>query len=349
MTMRPILLLKDYRGHFYSSVRQSRVSMRIDQIAQGLRTRGYELEVQEFAQVDLDADYTDRAVLYHSAEDRGLKYKSFIEDVVLALSLKGARLLPPFPLLRAHHNKSFMELLRTVSGWDVLRNVQGRPFGTLEEFLADPLAADAAGPIVLKASDGTQSQGVLLARTAAEKRRIAKRLSATAHVIDDGKDVVKRIVRSYHVAESSHRGKFVAQPFVQGLGHDYKLLVYGDRVFVLQRSVRPGDFRASGSGLFAFPEQPDRALLEFGIEFRERFDVPFVSLDVGFDGRTLFVFEFQFVSFGTTTLERSTFHFQRSGADWDRVEGKADLEDVFAESVVRYLETKRPTPLANRG
>jgi hypothetical protein len=66
-----------------------------------------------YADLDLSADLHGVPVLYTSSEDRGLQYKSWIEDLVLAMEAAGARTIPSFRFLRAHHNKVMMEALRT--------------------------------------------------------------------------------------------------------------------------------------------------------------------------------------------------------------------------------------------
>jgi len=61
-----------------------------------------------------------------------------------------------------------------------------------------------------------------------------------------------------YVKRSLHRRKFVVQNFIGGLTHDYKVLAYGKKYYVVRRDNRPGDFRASGSGLLSWPEEPLR-------------------------------------------------------------------------------------------
>jgi len=340
---RDILLLKDYRNHFYSSVRSPRASMRIDALAAAFAERGVTLRAMSFGELDLRAHcYQDEVVLYQSSEDRDLLYKSFIEDLILALSLQGARLVPAFPLLRAHHNKVFMELLRDLSGWPKLQNIRSRAFGTLEEFLVAPVAQHDT-PLVLKSAEGCQSQGVMLAQDRAQARRAAARLSSSPHSVDDAKDLVKRVIRPGHTKVSRHRRKFVVQELVPALTHDFKVIPCGERVYVLKRRVAANDFRASGSGLWEWVEAPMPALLDFAVEVERFFDVPYVSLDIAERDGQFYVFEFQFLMFGTTTIEKATWYFEKCAGTWMRVEEVIVLEKVIADSVIRYVDAKWPT------
>ena len=57
------------------------------------------------------------------------------------------------------------------------------------------------------------------------------------------------------------RGYVLFQEFVPGNDHDVRVTVVGERAFVFMRTVRPGDFRASGSGMIQYLE-PDAIPLD---------------------------------------------------------------------------------------
>ena len=106
---------------------------------------------------------------------------------------------------------------------------------------------------------------------------------------------------------------------------------------VLQRGVRPRDFRASGSGRFAWPEEPGDELLDFAYGLHASFGAPCSSLDIARTERGLQLLEAQFIVFGPLTLEASRWHFVRSATGWFRVDGPSILEDVFADSIVDHV------------
>ena len=72
----------------------------------------------------------------------------------------------------------------------------------------------------------------------------------------------------------------------------------------------------------------------------KKFNVPNISLDIGFDGKQFHTLEFQFLYFGTTTLEKSPFYFEKNGNSWDIVDKSLCLEEVYVESIVHYLREK---------
>lgn len=333
------VLLVDYRGYFYSSVRGRDVSMDVGLVQQYFGEHGLDLEVKRFRDVDFRTqNYCDQVVLYQSSEDRDLFHKSYVEDIVLGLQLQGALLVPRFECFRAHHNKVFMEILRDLCTVDEIHSVQSRGFGTLEDFLA----CEVECPTVIKPSAGAMSKGVRLLTDKRHKRRLGEHVSRSVHLKDALKSFVKAVMRKGYTPTSNHRRKFVVQQFIPGLTHDYKVLVYGDRYYVLLRRNRKGDFRASGSGMFEWPGDLPAGLLDFARSLYVTFDVPFLSLDVGYDGEAFHAIEFQFLHFGSLTIERSTGYYVDGPDGWTRVEGRSVLEEEFARSVVNYARTLRP-------
>ena len=65
-------------------------------------------------------------------------------------------------------------------------------------------------------------------------------------------NVIRRILRP-----QVERGYILFQRFVPDNAEDVRVTIIGDRAFVFKRSVRPNDFRASGSGLLTYPGPAD--------------------------------------------------------------------------------------------
>ena len=137
--------------------------------------------------------------------------------------------------------------------------------------------------------------------------------------------------------ESRYRRKFIVQTFIEGLSNDWKVLVYGNRYYALCRSTRKNDFRASGSGMLEYREDIPEPVLDFAGKIYQYLDVPNASLDIAFDGEKVYLIEFQCISFGTHTLDTSPFYFQRDESGWKCVHGESEMEQVYVESVARYL------------
>lgn len=334
-----IILLTDYRGTFFTST--TRVNgVDIAALRTHLAAAGYALEVRPYSAVDLRRqNYSGQFVLYQSTEDNDLQYRSFIEDILLALRLQGARLIPPFEYCRAHHNKVFMELLRAWSGCAALQSVQAHVFGTYEEFAA--ALPTLPVPAVVKPAAGAGSAGVMRAHTTRQLARAARRISRVpGHLWWHLKDFLAQYKHPGYIPASRHRRKFVVQPYIDGLAGDYKVLVFGEKYYVLQRANRPGDFRASGSGRFVWPDDVAGALLDVAQLVYSAFNVPYISLDIAHDGNNFHVLEFQFVSFGPLTMQGSRFFYHYADHVWRKVEERPVLEREIAASVVRYINAQ---------
>jgi len=336
MTEKRIILLTDYRGYFYSSVRYKDANMDILLLKKSFAEEGYDLIIHKFAEVDFRShNFSREFILYQSSEDRDLFYKSYIEDILLGLQLQGAILIPDFHFFRAHHNKAFMEILRDLSGNDGIKNLHSKTFGTFEEF-SEALRCFGL-PAVMKPSSGATSKGVKLVRNYDEGRRYARKLSRSLYPIDALKNFVKCYVRKPYFRKSNYRRKFIIQNYIPNLGNDYKILIYGKKYYVLHRQTRPKDFRASGSGLFKYVENLPEGLLDFAENVFNSFRTPYISLDIGSNDKEFFLFEFQFVHFGTYTIEKSPFYFSRKNSAWAATYKESVLERELAKSVVSYI------------
>jgi glutathione synthase/RimK-type ligase-like ATP-grasp enzyme len=337
--MQRIVLLTDYQDKFSSkwAAVPYRSGMDKNRLSDCFSASGYACEFINFRDVDLRAsDFKGVPVLYSSSEDAGGHYRDYIEDVLLGLDRLGALLLPGFELFRAHHNKVFMEMMRDMMPIEAAHNIRTRHFGTLEDLRAK--LPELTFPCVLKQASGAGSSGVFRADSAGELIKHARAISRSVHWAYEARDLVRTIRHKGYMRESVHRNKFIVQTFIGGLSNDWKILVYGDRYYALHRSTRKNDFRASGSGLLKYQEDMPVPVLNFAREIYQYLDVPNVSLDIAYDGDHVYLIEFQCISFGTHTLDTSPFYFQPGESEWKRVNAKSEMEQVYVESVVKYLE-----------
>jgi len=331
-----VILLVDYRSYFYSSVRSRGASIDLHLLKNYMHENGCELVLQRFPDIDFRTNnFHGQYVMYQSSEDRGLYYKDYIEDILLALNFQGAMLIPDFYKFRAHHNKVFMEFMRDLSGCNEIKNIRTKNYGTKEDFEAEIHLNQP--PKVLKTASGALSAGVRLASTMIEMKKSVSILSRTFNLMDYLKNMVNTLIRKNYTPKSGHRRKFIVQNFVEGLQGDYKILVYGNKYYVLYRMTRKNDFRASGSGKFAFLKTLPDGLLDFAKMVYDSFDVPFISIDIACSQGVFYLLEFQFLSFGTYTIEKSEFYFQKTNMDWVIVDETPVVEREIAHSVAQYI------------
>lgn len=339
-TLKKIVLIQDYRNSFYSKIDNQKTlcSMDVGKIVNNFRELGFFVEVKNFENIDFLASWVGIPVIYTSSEDIGSIYKSYIEDVMLALEQLGAVLLPSYLYLRGHHNKTFMEALRYKLFPEESKKLNSRCFGTYEELVK----ADLGGkwPKVIKAAFGAGSKQVEKASDQKELLKIARKFCGFMPINDVLREYRSRILWRGYVNKSLRRSKFVVQNLVLGLDGDFKVLKYGERYYLLTRRNRTGDFRASGSGDFSFniPQNVEQeALLDYAKAISERIGTPLCSLDIGFDGTAFHLIEYQCLNFGPLTAERSLHYHKNIGGRWTTVVEKCDLEYIFCEAIADYI------------
>lgn len=334
--MKQVIALVDYRGVFGTKYFPHiyRTGMDKDLLKRCFYEYSYDVQyVPMFEAHKVKVDGIP--IIYTSQEDSGYKYKSFIEDVVLFVEKKGAVTLPSYSFLRATNNKVLMEMLRGIL-LPKKYSLKSYCFGSLEELIEVIDTIDT--PCILKTAGGSVSRGVHKADTKNQLYSLALKYSRSKSATSERRDLIRSYRHKGYTRESRHREKFIVQEFLPGLYNDWKVLVFFDQVYVLRRQNRPGDFRASGSGLFSFDDTVDSRLLEAGIEIRKALDIPIVSLDLAFKDDIVILFEFQGVHFGTSTLEKSPYYYTKSSGEWQKIVGKSILEDVYAKAIVDYLE-----------
>ena len=341
--MKKILILIDYRQQFWLTTRHKQASFIVKDMERFLREMGYEVSVKEFAALDFSTEnYRDWYVIYQSTEDTLLLYNSFIEDILFALQEQGAILLPELKYNRAHHNKVFMELLRTLSDNEAIKGIRSKVFGTYEEYAGFIRSGNAVFPQIVKLAEGAQSKNVTMVKSAADSKKVRKMM-----LFKDFTFWLKDKIKAHWPSrypnfkpQSCCRRKIVVQNFIDGLACDYKVLGFGNKYYVLQRGVRPGDFRASGSGIFSFPQDCSKEFLDFARTTFEGFDVPFISMDIAQRGDEFFLIEFQFLSFGTYTLEKAKWHFEWDGQSWKKVASEDNIEYELCLAVDKYIKSR---------
>ena len=334
----PIYLLTDYKGYFGSKFMAFpyRSGFEMNLLTSLFKERGFETLILNPAGRDFDfKKFKDEIVLYTSQEDNGLFYKGFLEDIVYALKLSGAKVVPSFTLLHAHENKVFFEMFRKSSNIPELNNLWSGWFGTFEEFKS--ISADLSYPLVIKCYHGSKSRGVFLAKTKAEAEKQAKKITKTGNTFLKSWDNIRYFRHKGYVKESWNRNKFIVQEFIPGLINDYKILIYGHKYYVLRRENKKGDFRASGQGHLAFIRDIPEGLLDYSEKCFETFNSPQASLDIGYNGKDFFLFEAQFIYFGTYTLENSSFYFTKDSHGWGCTNGKSCLEEEYVNSIVAFI------------
>ncbi len=341
--MKKIILLTDYKGYIGSNKREKiyRSGFRKVELEKNFRKHDFECTFYTFTDfINRGIDLTNHYILYTSSEDIGYHYKEYIEDVVSALEESGAKLVPEYKYLKANNNKVYMELLRNQYGKHWNDSLKTWICGTCEE--ASKYTNDINFPIVIKKSAGAMSRGVFLAENKADLHKKLKKISRTKHIFQDIKDALRPFKHKGYVRESLYRKKFVLQQYIPNLQNDWKILIFGDKYFILSRPVRKGDFRASGSGhknyFYGSKCEYPSGIFDYAEKIFNTLNVPHLSLDIVYDGNEFFLVEFQAIYFGTIGLVNSDIYFTNTNSLWTSKQNDISLEQVYVESIIWFLK-----------
>lgn len=335
--MKKIIILLDYKGRFSSkwAAKPYCSGMDLNKIEKNFNAHEIEVEFMHYTEVNFrERDFKGEIVLYTSSEDDDLRYKSYIEDVVYALELQGTNLLPSYTLLKAHHNKVFMELLRDLSSNDAIKNIRSQHFGTKEDYFK----VNHSYPEIIKGAAGAVSSSVFKIDMIKEVNGTVSRVARSKAIKYEIRDELRAMKHSGYVKESRFRNKFVTQNFISGLNNDWKIIVFGEKYFILERTPKEDDFRASGSGIIKYPEEIPAGLLDYAESIFTDFNVPFFAMDIGFNGSEFCLIEFQALYFGTHTVDTAPFYFCKIDGEWKKNESQVEVETELVTSVASFLK-----------
>jgi glutathione synthase/RimK-type ligase-like ATP-grasp enzyme len=157
-------------------------------------------------------------------------------------------------------------------------------------------AERAEYPVVFKLRRGAGSANVRLVRSEREARRLVRRMFGAGMtpvpsvaqrvrqerrnrgILPSGAKTVAAAIRfsRTHIRQyrqsPRERGYVLFQRFLEGNDFDTRVTIIGDRAFTFRRRVRPGDFRASGSGVIEHlaPATVDQTLLRTCFDLSHR-------------------------------------------------------------------------------
>ncbi|MCU0612307.1 MAG: hypothetical protein MUE60_11030 [Candidatus Eisenbacteria bacterium] len=350
--MTPLVVLTE-EGGFFGQTRRPWVSLDIGTLCRHVERAGREVRRFTFQDVATRAvDIHDSAVFYAFSQKENTR--RYITDVVWHLAHGSNLLIPSFDLLMCHENKGYQELFRRQRGLPGLRSA----------YVVDSRQAaglDMSFPLVVKTVDGSNSDGVFLARNRSDLLRIAGRLEPRVGILARC-DLIRRkyfrrprTYRDYpeYTTRQDYlqyrefvvpRRRLVVQEFIPGLEYDFRVLAMGDRYFVMRRRVVSGDFRASGTKLFDFDSDVPIPLLDFARAAHSKVDAPFLSMDICPHGDGWALLEFQALHFGVSALKRGRGCFMRAGERWQFTAGVGDVEAEMARALVAHLAAAGSTP-----
>lgn len=277
------------------------------------------------------------------------EYLQYIKDTItfIAEVRPDIALLPNQTQLRSLENKGYQEYYKKQIG---IERVLGKYYGDIEDLLSDSDKMNF--PFVLKLNEGALSSGVQLIknqdelktfRSKVQKKTLREKVAyylnkKNSFNRDSNLKPTEGLLETNFNNFFQKRKPIVTQEFIPNLECDYKVLIFGERYFVLKRDTRKNDFRASGSGNFMWVKPPEEVLSHAKFIF-DKMNVPFISFDIGIDrNKECYLFEFQGTAFGPLTLTQADKYFTFENDEWRNNRGEANLEESYAFAINYYIK-----------
>ncbi len=339
------LLFLTNRKRFFGQWRKPWVSMDSDRIQHLLEEQGLRVERHSFDEIVSRADSVTNSFIFYSFSQKP-NTRRYIADLMRYLDDGTNTLIPSYDLLLCHENKGFQQLLKKRLGLEDLKTYYFSSKDELEGY-------DIPYPVVLKTVEGSNAKGVFLVRDRTELLRSLAR--NTPQNLLTRLDLVRRRyfrrrkhhrefpgysnIRDYYQYRDYilNETNFVLQEFVPGLTFDYRVLALVDKYYIAKRHVREGDFRASGAKRHDFDFEPEPSLLDYARHVYERFDTPFLSMDIGPTSRGYGLFEFQALHFGIYWFVKSRGYYVSRKGRWVFVPSKPDIEVEIAAALAKHI------------
>jgi len=333
--MKNLYILVDNNQYFADHIAFDKI--KVEDIVNYFSKKMLNLKIITLDELSKKRDINDSIIFTLSSQKP--YHKRYLDDVIEVLSLKNNTLIPSKSILRCHDNKGYQEYYKEFVG---ISSLKGYYFNN-DSVDYDYIDQNYSFPLVLKNIDGSGSRGVQLVKSKTELQKNIRKNLVSVHIrfLIYLKEYFYKFLHLNYSDEKLNYYKdhsnFVIQEFIPNLSFDYKVLVFFDKYYVLKRNINENDFRASGSGNFEFVEIED-SLLDYSELIFKKFNEPFMSLDICFDGKEYYLIEYQGIHFGPYTQIYSGGFYKKQNTKWNFIKEEVSLEEDIAYSLYRTLE-----------
>lgn len=336
-----VLLLTDYRKALRQGIKKYR-SIDINKIKKIFFENQMDLEIMNYDKLVNEIgieNIKNKFIIYTSSQNN--EYKEYINDILYNLNLNNT-LIPKYELFKCHENKAFQDLHKKMLG---IKSLDSLYISTYKDLLNH--TRKVKYPVVLKKVTGSGSISVYKVHNEHELKKMFKKIATKKYLIEFYKKYIyykffdKISYSKEFLLEEKYYSRLVIQQFIPNLEDDWKILVFNNKFYSLNRKVRKNDFRASGSGQFNFLAEPPKRLLDFAKKIYSQLDTPFISLDIAINDEDCYLIEYQALHFGPITLLHSEFYFTYVDEHWEKVEEQSDFTSVYAQSLIEYINNQK--------
>lgn len=273
--MKIIILKLDSEAKEWAGGRKTDMSY-VEMYEKILRDNGIDYETVRFGQ----ANFWDKAL---SATHFIARFKGYEPDLSIGHSIlppleaAGVKCMPEYNTFRFCGDKLRIGAFYAANGIDAPVTDAVFSMADVERWKKER----GTFPVVGKLRHGASSNNVVMIRDAAQLDRIAERLFS-GRMVDGRMDpsttraLKDKVLRRPTVNNTG----LLLQEFAPGNNGDHRVTIIGDRAFYFTRSNRPGDFRASGSGIFDYdPDKADRDLIARSFAISQKFGFSMMAYD----------------------------------------------------------------------
>ncbi|MBK8945505.1 MAG: hypothetical protein IPM32_09585 [Ignavibacteriae bacterium] len=343
------IILLTGKNNFFGQTRKPWVSMDTQKINKQLIENDFKVETYEFQKVvNNNIEIINSIIFYTFSQNENVR--NYIKDLIYHLSKFNNLIIPSYDLLLCHENKGYQELYRKQLYLDSLKSFY---FNDKSEIDFSQLFY----PIVLKHVNGSNGKNVFLVNNKEElKTKLDKfekigiftkldllrrkyfRKKKHYKLYPNYSNEIDYIEYKEYVTE---RDNFILQEFIPNLKADYRVLIIYDKYFITKRHNRDNDFRASGAKKFDFNFEVNKDLLSYAKSFYEKFDSPFLSIDICESNNKFYTFEFQALHFGINVFVYSKGYYYYKNNEWNFVDNKNSIENEIVYGLTKFINSKK--------
>ncbi|GJL53988.1 MAG: hypothetical protein NPIRA02_11200 [Nitrospirales bacterium] len=159
-----------------------------------------------------------------------------------------------------------------------------------------------------------------------------------------GRDAAKALLGMTPPVENTspdiQRGRILFQEFIPDNDHDLRIIVIGKRAFAFRRMNRPGDFRASGSGLIDWnPQQIDEASIRLTLNLAKKLGQQVITFDIVHRNNEPVIVEMSYY-YEAWTVFQCPGHWVLKDNALEWIEGKMKAEDAIFVDLIHEIDRK---------
>lgn len=315
-------------------------------------SKGIDYKLVDCYKSDIIEQLADCDALMWHFSHKSPKATKFAKELLYSVQASGKKVFPDFNTVWHFDDKLGQKYLFEATG---IPHAPAHAFYDKQEALA--WASETTYPKVFKLRNGSASDNVKLVKTQKHAAKLIRKAFGRGFAqyhgwnnlkerirklrIGNGsmREVMKGIVRLFWPTEYARvtgreKGYVYFQDFIPGNDYDVRVFLVGDKAYQLNRMVREGDFRASGSGIYQVEKEHfSDEIIRQAFKISDILQTQCLVFDFVFDQGRPVVLE---ISYGTIPdYDECLGHYDRD-INWH--DGYFDFAGMMVDEVVESIK-----------